>query len=1361
MTANSDRLHIVLASYLKQVEAGQEPDRAAFLAAHPDLAAEIRAFLDDRARFARAATPLAPPPADPDGATLAPDSHPGTTPSLGTVRHFGDYELLEEIARGGMGVVFKARQVSLNRTVALKMILTGELASPADVARFRSEAEAAANLDHPNIVPIYEVGEHQGQHYFSMKLVEGGSLARALPQLVKDPRAAARLLIKVARAVAYAHQRGLLHRDLKPANILLDAKGEPHVTDFGLAKRVQGDGGLTQSGAVVGTPSYMAPEQAASRKDLSTAADVWALGAILYECLTGRPPFRGDTPLDTLMQVREREPERPSRLNASLDRDLETICLKCLHKEPGQRYASAEELARDLERWLAGEPIHARPAGPWERAAKWARRRPAVAALLTALAVALVGGFAGMAVLWLRADDQRRQAEMARGNAEEQRTRAEEQRSRAEKESARAREQERLAVRRELLGRRNAYAADIILGQQAWDSAALARLDLTLDRQRPALDGEDLRGFEWYYLWALGHGETRRLAAPSVRHLAFFPDGRRLVALEAGNLVRGWDLTSGAGKILPMTFAPRDGETVIKTYVCPVDPRDVNRSALAVSPDGRTIAALVLGSPPPGKDAKDARSATYQINLWDATTGQLRRVLADTATVNALAFSSDGKTLAAALSPGSSAGTVSHVRFWDVDSGRETRGLEVGVAPPEVPRQTSAGRQLARLLAPGAGLSRTLALAWSPDGSTLAVLGYFPRPLSIWGLMIEEAEAETGQVTPILQLWNPKKRTLQRLISLPLTRFFGQQPTVTFSPDGKTLAVCADEAVHLWDMGAGELRSPLRSRAGLLSGVAFSSDGRIVACGAANGTVRRWNVATHQEEPFLRTHGGAVRALAFSKDGRLLTTAGADGLVKVWQTRGLQETPTLTHPLAKLDPQQQREAHTRRQVSDNLRKIGLALQDFNDQGGVSVLLAPAERVAGSLSFSRDGASLLVDWKWGDEGPQLWEVAPVKPAGPTLGKENDEALRLLPDGKTVSLLKADRVTWRDGRTGAERASFPAVAEVGWTPDGRTFIYHDGRTLAVIDSTGKRTVLCPRPPHGDVTLSADGRTLAVASGSEVRLVGVPDGGDRGRLAVGKPVVAVRFLPAGPLLAVLVADELQLWDAAARKRVRSLPSPRIEAAKPGKDRFGLPPPMPGQNKGNTLSRLLPYLEGQHTLGGATPSGPKLWDASPARSERRKEYVWHFARGGRTLALVSADTCQFWDTDGSKGKAVPLTALADFVRFAPDGNTALMRGEGGLVLWEVATGERRCVLVGHTGPVEKILFTPDGKSLVTASADHTVKFWDPVTGQERLTIAGTRPILGLAFAPDGRTLAVHWQAEFGDRYMPEAVTLYRAAKR
>ncbi len=303
-------------------------------------------------------------------------------PNLGTVRYFGDYELLAEIARGGMGVVFRARQTSLNRPVALKMILAGQLASEADVRRFHLEAEAAANLDHPGIVPIYEVGEHGGQHYFSMAFVEGQSLAETVAAGPLPARQAAELVRQVAKAVHYAHEHGVIHRDLKPANVLLDRQGNPRITDFGLAKTIRDDRGLTATGQVMGTPSYMPPEQAAGRVDqIGPAADVYALGAILYCLLTGRPPFQSASTTDTILQVLDKEPVPLRELNAAVPRDLETIALKCLQKEPRRRYGSAQGLADDLERYLDGRPILARPVGRTERLWRWCRRNPALAAM--------------------------------------------------------------------------------------------------------------------------------------------------------------------------------------------------------------------------------------------------------------------------------------------------------------------------------------------------------------------------------------------------------------------------------------------------------------------------------------------------------------------------------------------------------------------------------------------------------------------------------------------------------------------------------------------------------------------------------------------------------------------------------------------------------------------------------------------------------------------------------------------------------------------------------------------------------------------------------------------------------------------
>src|SRR6266481_1958295 len=311
---------------------------------------------------------------------------------------FGDYELLEEIGRGGQGVVYRARQKSLNRTVAVKVIGLGHWATEAHLKRFRREAEAAAHLEHPGIVPIHEVGERDGSCYFSMKFVEGGQLDEVVRREPMALRRAAELIVKVARTVHYAHEHGILHRDIKPGNILLDQKGEPHLTDFGLARLVETESTVTRTMEVLGTPSYMAPEQAGGNNTkLTSATDVYGLGAVLYQLLTGQPPFAGGTTYETIRLLLDTEPRPPRVLNPKMDRDLSTICLKCLEKDPARRYPSALALAEDLERWLKHEPIQARHTGILGRGRKWVRRNPTTALLVTSLvALAAVSGW----VIW-------------------------------------------------------------------------------------------------------------------------------------------------------------------------------------------------------------------------------------------------------------------------------------------------------------------------------------------------------------------------------------------------------------------------------------------------------------------------------------------------------------------------------------------------------------------------------------------------------------------------------------------------------------------------------------------------------------------------------------------------------------------------------------------------------------------------------------------------------------------------------------------------------------------------------------------------------------------------------------------------
>jgi serine/threonine protein kinase len=421
------------------------------------------------------------------------------------------YEVLGELGRGGMGVVYEARQTSLNRTVALKVIRDSVLAGPEEVRRFHREAEVAAGLQHPHIVQIYEVGRWEGYSYLALECLPGGSLARRLAGNPQEPRQAAAVVATLARAMHHAHERGVIHRDLKPANVLLAVGppylsnvpsvpgtleryggptfGTPKITDFGLAKRLDTASGDTKSGDVLGTPSYMAPEQAAGRNNAVDArSDVYALGAILYEMLTGRPPFKGANVLATLSQVIVADPLAPSRLQPGVPRDLETVCLKCLHKEPGRRYQTALALAEDLDRFLTGKPVLARPTPAWERAWKWAKRRPVIAALAAALVLVTALGFGLTLWQWGRAEFRADAERQAREDAQENERREQQARREVERLSAGALIDQGTSVASQgevdrgllLLAR----GLEVAARAQAADLERVARLDLAAWRQQ-------------------------------------------------------------------------------------------------------------------------------------------------------------------------------------------------------------------------------------------------------------------------------------------------------------------------------------------------------------------------------------------------------------------------------------------------------------------------------------------------------------------------------------------------------------------------------------------------------------------------------------------------------------------------------------------------------------------------------------------------------------------------------------------------------------------------------------------------------------------------------------------------------------
>ena len=421
---------------------------------------------------------------------------------------FGEYDLLEEIARGGMGVVYKARQRKLGRTVAVKLILAGPLAGKEFVQRFRTESAAAAILQHPNIVAIHDVGVHEGRHYFSMDYVEGRSLAQLVGQQPLAPARAARYVELIAAAIHYAHERGILHRDLKPSNVLIDADDQPRITDFGLARRLDGDSSLTMTGQVLGSPNFMPPEQAgAKRGKVGRPSDVYALGGILYYLLTARAPFQGDSLEHTIDQVLNAEPVAPRLLNPSIPRDLETITLKCLEKEPPRRYQTAKELADELGRVLRHEPIHARPVNAPEKLWRWCRRKPALATALGFALAALVIGLATTSWQWRRAE-----------------------------RLAGSERQERIA------GQRQLYVATMNLAQAAWEQNHVSRAKQLLEDTATAPE----RGFEWYYWQRPMHLELKALRGHTgpILAVAYSPDGRQIVTASADRTAKVWDAAS-------------------------------------------------------------------------------------------------------------------------------------------------------------------------------------------------------------------------------------------------------------------------------------------------------------------------------------------------------------------------------------------------------------------------------------------------------------------------------------------------------------------------------------------------------------------------------------------------------------------------------------------------------------------------------------------------------------------------------------------------------------------------------------------------------------------------------------------------
>jgi eukaryotic-like serine/threonine-protein kinase len=973
---------------------------------------------------------------------------------------FGDYELIEEIARGGMGVVWKARQLSLNRMVAVKLMLSGAFAQPEFVRRFRTEAEAAASLQHPNIVAIHEIGEHEGQPFFSMDYVEGQNLA----QLVRDgplpARRTAGYLKTIAEAVHYAHEHQILHRDLKPSNILIDAVDQPRITDFGLAKRLTSDlapntSDLTLTGQVLGSPNYLPPEQAEARHDhVGPASDVYSLGAVLYWLLTARAPFQAATVADTLHQVRTADPVSPRLLNPSVPRDLDTICLKCLEKEIPRRYSTAQELADELGQFLRNEPIRARPLGAMGKAVRWCKRNPLLAVSLAALLLVFLIGFATVTWQWRRA-----QAET-------------------------------------LTARRNLYAADMNLAQQALEMRNLGRARQLLNRYRPEPGQVDLRGWEWRLLWNQCRGDSwfsLKGHSNRVYTVDFSPDGRWLVSAGYDNMVFLWDIATrrsvatvkaahegSEARMTPVLFS-RDGRWVFSSSgfentvwvrsVPSLEPvRELRHATsvegMALSPDGRSLAVV---------------TATNVV-LWTLADGHVTplRLLTLDLHSSHVTYSRDGRWLAFNERNGK-------IRLWDVHAGTEAVGLSGH--PPDNFWDTS-----------------VLDLAFAPEGQHLLSAGT-DETLRVWDLVTHQESARLTNLVVVVSAmaFSPDGKLLatantDQTVKLWQTGSWKELATLrgseneawgaAFSPDGRLLATgCKDDSILLWKVAA-TARPPSTfvttngffspslspdSRKALvnrdyvsgavvdlenwtqtpfkfpphistnLNWIALGPEGRFLAGALADGTVRWWDLPLFQNEVIFPGHVGGAHRLNVSEDGRFVVSVGADRFVRVWDvaaTRQVRQFPALVPWAIFVLPER-----------EDCLAVGYRTGDVEvwsmSQGNLIVRLRAHKERPKGLAFLDHPRRLVTASQ--DGAVNIW---PLDPPGPALTLHGSlpgvNSMALSPDKRTLAVGSGDGTVklWdllSLQELGTLRGHNAIVYVMGFSMDGTRLVSGDGRCL----------------------------------------------------------------------------------------------------------------------------------------------------------------------------------------------------------------------------------------------------------------------------------------------------------------------------
>ena len=768
---------------------------------------------------------------------------------------FGDFELIDEIARGGMGVVYRARQISLNRLVALKILGSGVLVSPDRVVRFQTETEAVASIEHPNIVPIYSVGEYEGQPFFSMKLIEGGSLGDRLSELTPSAivksgvttrtdvldrqRVVVSIMIALCRAIHYTHERGILHRDLKPNNVLLDEQNEPHLTDFGLAKILEKDSQLTDSFAVMGTPSYMAPEQAAGQsRQITKSADIYGLGAIFYELLCGVPPFKEATPLATMRRVIDSDPPAPRSVCGFVDADLETICLKALNKEPASRYPDAEQMARDFERWWDGEPVMARPVSVGEKTWRWARRNPlstALIGLVVLLAVCLLAGAVGFSV------------RLAESYRESEALVAEFQLAKAGDSLAMEDPMTGIAMLGKILETNPTHgvaARRLVSALTQRDLATLSSVPIDHgSRLRKVVVSPDqehmvslgLNGSIKLWNCEAATGDVAQLEAVPGRimDVVFDRQGDRLLAGDDRGYVIVWDVFTGG-----VLGRQRMHDSAVES----IEVGQSGKLAVSGAQDGTVqvwdIETGELGGPPlmhglPVREATLDRAGERVLTV--CLDGFVRVWERDSAQVVAGPFNHIGALLGAEFDPTErwvvSHGLGSRAVVWNIDSDEPVKNNIDHQAP-------------------------IMAARYNPNGRSLVTVGR-DGLARIW-------DALSGKA---LQTLATKKPQVQ---------------DVVFGPLGdKMLLVASGGICQLWD-GAGQrmLMNPLR-HPGLIVSAVFSPDGRSVVTGCDDGKIRTWHVGSYPYWDGVVRHGGPVNAAEFMPDGQAVATAGQDGLLKV------------------------------------------------------------------------------------------------------------------------------------------------------------------------------------------------------------------------------------------------------------------------------------------------------------------------------------------------------------------------------------------------------------------------------------------------------------------------------------------------